>query len=60
MQSDDVEEIRRQWKEKNGDKPCNHPNLLKEYYLGSSTGDYVCDQCGMTDSKSSWNKRNKL
>lgn len=33
-------------KEKWGNKPCSHPNLSKEYYLSSATGDYICTQCG--------------
>ena len=28
-----------------GNKPCEHPKLEKEYYLGSDTGDYVCTTC---------------
>lgn len=34
--------LRREW----GDKPCDHPQIEKEYYLGSDTGDYVCIRCG--------------
>ena len=36
-----------------GDKPCEHPDFEKEYYLGAHTGDYVCVQCGncLTDEE---------
>lgn len=27
---------------------CKHDNILKEYYLGTATGDYVCANCGET------------
>lgn len=39
-----------------GDKPCDHPNLDKEYMNGMATGDYVCTTCGETRWGSSWNK----
>ena len=42
MQTSKAKELQKQW----GDKPCNHPELAKEYYLGSDTGDYVCTTCG--------------
>ncbi len=29
-----------------GDKPCSHPQLVKEYFLGMKTGDLVCTTCG--------------
>ncbi len=29
-----------------GDKPCDHPNIVKERYLGMHTTDYVCSTCG--------------
>lgn len=29
-------------------KPCYHPRLGKEYYLGTQTGDYICGDCGET------------
>lgn len=25
---------------------CYHPRLVKEYYLGTQTGDVVCTACG--------------
>ena len=39
---DKAEYLRSIW----GDKPCDHPTLDKEYYLGAQTGDYVCETCG--------------
>ncbi|GKT33904.1 hypothetical protein ADUPG1_002694, partial [Aduncisulcus paluster] len=26
--------------------PCDHENLLKEYFNSAHTGDYVCERCG--------------
>lgn len=37
-----IKEIRKDW----GNKPCDHPNLEKEYFLGFDTGYYFCTQCG--------------
>lgn len=42
MQYDDAKRLREDW----GDKPCDHPNFEKEYYLGAHTMDYVCSTCG--------------
>jgi hypothetical protein len=33
-------------KEAWGDKPCPHPHLEKEYYVGAFLINYVCTQCG--------------
>ena len=33
-------------KESWGDKPCDHPSLEKEYYVGAFLINYVCTQCG--------------
>ncbi|GAB4073247.1 hypothetical protein GCM10028778_08060 [Barrientosiimonas marina] len=49
MQMEKAEEIRKEW----GNKPCEHPTITKEYYLGAQTGDYVCTQCGQTRSNES-------
>lgn len=38
-------------KKSGGDKPCDHPELEKEYYLGANTGDFVCSQCGQSFTK---------
>jgi hypothetical protein len=29
-----------------GKKPCDHPRLEKEYYVGAFLINYVCIQCG--------------
>jgi hypothetical protein len=29
-----------------GNKPCDHPHLEKEYYVGAFLINYVCTQCG--------------
>jgi hypothetical protein len=42
MQNDEARKIREEW----GGKPCDHPELEKEYYLGADTKDYVCTTCG--------------
>ena len=55
MQMDKIEELRKEW----GTKPCDHPNVEKEYYLGAQTGDYACTQCGRTkSSKQEFNNDN--
>lgn len=41
MQSKDAAKLRIEW----GNKPCNHPRILKLYDLGAHDG-YVCAQCG--------------
>ena len=61
MQSYQATQLRKNW----GDKPCNHPNIEKEYYLGSATGDKVCSRCGKifypeTSAGSPSQKSNKL
>jgi hypothetical protein len=30
-----------------GKKPCDHPRLEKEYYVGAFLVNYVCTQCGI-------------
>lgn len=47
MQYDEGLAIRKEW----GDKPCSHPVVVKEYYLGSNTGDRICTTCGLSASK---------
>jgi len=42
MQTDKAKQLREDW----GDKPCDHPSIVKEYYLGTHTMDYVCTVCG--------------
>jgi hypothetical protein len=29
-----------------GDKPCDHPCIEKEFYVGAFLINYVCTQCG--------------
>ncbi len=42
MQADAAKRIRERW----GNKPCDHPNVEKEYQFGADTGDFVCTTCG--------------
>lgn len=42
MQAAKAARLRMLW----GDKPCDHPELQKEYELSGQTGDFVCSTCG--------------
>lgn len=42
---EDAKRMRDDWAAK-GSPPCDHPKLIKEYYLGMQTGDKVCNTCG--------------
>lgn len=53
MQLEKAAELRKSW----GNKPCSHSNLEKEYYLGASTGDYVCTTCGQAGWGRDWPKK---
>ncbi len=44
MQFEEANRLR----EKYEGKPCEHPAIAKEYYLGAQTGDYRCTTCGET------------
>ncbi len=44
IQYDKANEIEKDW----GNNECSHPEITKEYYLSSQTGDYRCRQCGAT------------
>ena len=55
MQMEKAAELRRKW----GDKPCEHPSLSKEYFLGTGTGDYVCTQCGEAGPGKDWVEKEK-
>ena len=44
IQYDEANEIEIAW----GNKECSHPEITKEYYRSSQTGDYRCKQCGAT------------
>jgi hypothetical protein len=46
MQASQAKLIAERW----GDKPCDHPGVVKEYMLGAQTGDRICTQCGFTAS----------
>lgn len=45
MQADRAEQLRDEWA-LTGGSVCPHPQLAKEYILGSNTGDKVCTTCG--------------
>jgi hypothetical protein len=42
MQLEQAEGLRKRW----GDKPCNHPDVQKEYYNDWQTGDMICNTSG--------------
>lgn len=44
MQTKEAEKLRKA----TGNNLCKHTDLSKEYYLGASTGDFICNQCGKT------------
>nr|AKN36100.1 hypothetical protein [Vibrio tasmaniensis]AKN40821.1 hypothetical protein [Vibrio sp. 1F_189] len=50
MQMNEAAKLRVKW----GNKPCSHPNIDKEFYEGSPTGDYVCTQCGEVGHGKHW------
>lgn len=53
MQIEEAETLRVGYK----GKFCLHPNIDREYSLGSHTGDYVCTTCGKTfSSKEEWER----
>lgn len=55
MQMMEALKLRERW----GNKPCDHPSLDKEYDLGTTTGDYVCTQCGRSGWGRDWPEREK-
>ena len=56
MQFKDAQILKKEW----GNKPCSHPEITKEYVLGTSTGDYVCTTCGTTyPNRNDFKKDNK-
>ena len=55
MQPKEAAALREEW----GDKPCDHLSLSKEYDLGSSTGDYICEQCGRAGWGRDWPTKEK-
>ncbi len=42
MEYNVAQKVKETW----GDKPCDHPHLEKEYYIGAFLINYVCTQCG--------------
>ncbi|MGI2107315.1 hypothetical protein ACRN9A_19490 [Shewanella frigidimarina] len=55
MKMSEASKLRAKW----DNKPCNHPDLSKEYHLGAATGDYVCTTCGECGFGRDWVKREK-
>lgn len=58
MQNSAARELREEWEVK-GNKPCTHPHIEKEYYLGAQTGDYVCTTCGYEGTKETFENLRK-
>ena len=52
MQASKARELRKKY----GNKPCNHPELDKEYMSGYGTGDYLCTTCGAEFKPSDYKK----
>jgi hypothetical protein len=42
MEYNAVQNVKETW----GNKPCNHPTLEKEFYVGAFLINWVCTQCG--------------
>ena len=42
MEYNVAQKVKESW----GNKPCDHPHLEKEYYVGAFLINYVCTQCG--------------
>lgn len=55
MQMDEAMKLNHQW----GNKPCDHPNIEKEYARGTQTGDYVCSTCGEAGWGKHWNEEER-
>jgi hypothetical protein len=47
MQEEKGAKLRKEWAEQ-GNPPCNHPRIDKEYHLGADTEDRICTTCGKT------------
>jgi hypothetical protein len=45
MQVEEAKTLRERWREQ-GDQHCSHLKIVKEYYRGTHTMDYVCTDCG--------------
>ncbi len=49
MQMDEVRQLKAKWQKMLEGDPslvCDHPNYVREFYLGSHTDDRVCTRCG--------------
>jgi hypothetical protein len=55
MNFEDAINLSNRW----GDKPCEHPSLVRESNMGFSTGDYVCTQCGRNVDRDDWANNKK-
>lgn len=42
MQNDEARRLRQEW----GTKPCLHPSIESEFFLGTRTGEFNCSTCG--------------
>ena len=42
MEYYEAQKLKNEW----GAKPCDHPKLVKEYYVGAFLINYVCIRCG--------------
>ncbi len=54
MQMKEAKRLREQF-----GKPCQNPSYEKEYYLGASTGDRVCSNCGFSPEAHEEKKEDK-
>lgn len=45
MQISEVNELQAEWEAK-GNPPCEHPQIVREFYYSTATGDKVCTTCG--------------
>lgn len=55
MQANEAAKLRARW----GGKPCDHPQVMKEYDLGTATGDYVCTTCGEAGWGRDWPEKER-
>jgi hypothetical protein len=42
MEYNEAQKVKELW----GDKPCDHPHLEREFYVGAFLLNYVCTRCG--------------
>jgi hypothetical protein len=55
VQMREAMQLRRAWNAKVS-PPCDHPEVDREYNLGSHTGDYDCLTCGESFSPGEWDE----